>query len=193
MPRCPTNSTEELKVQRRIIRPHHSTTCVDVAYCYSPSNVVCRSVTVVSPTKMLELIVMPFGLRTGVGPRNHVLDIGLHPPMGRGNSEESMGRPLLNKGTLWGELCKNSWIDQDAASDLNSGEPKEPYIRRGPDPSVGRGNFKGGKRRPLVQYSDSLPWVVQKRLNWSKSGFGLGWAQGSIRWRCTLAPPDDYH
>jgi len=34
------------------------------------------SVTLVSPAKMAELIQMPFGLRTWVGPGNHVLDAG---------------------------------------------------------------------------------------------------------------------
>jgi len=42
--------------------------------------VVCRSVTVVSAAKTAELIEMPFGLRTPVGSRNHVLDGGQHPP-----------------------------------------------------------------------------------------------------------------
>jgi len=76
-----------------IIRPHRSTTYVDVVYCYRPSSVVCRSVclwvcwsvTLVSPAKMAEPIEMPFGLRTRVGPENHVLDGGPDPPMGRGN------------------------------------------------------------------------------------------------------------
>jgi len=39
----------------------------------------------VSPAKTAEVIEMPFGLRTRVGSRNHVLDRGLHLPMGRGN------------------------------------------------------------------------------------------------------------
>jgi len=46
-----------------------------------PSSVVCPSVgllvTVVSPAKMAEIIEMPFGLRTWVGPRDDVLD-GVH-------------------------------------------------------------------------------------------------------------------
>jgi len=46
------------------------------AYCYRPSSVVCRSVTVVRPVKTAELIEMPFGLRTLVGLSNHVLDGG---------------------------------------------------------------------------------------------------------------------
>ena len=48
---------------------------IDVA-CYRPSSVVYRSVTVVSPAKTAEPIEMPFGLRTRVGPRNHVLGGG---------------------------------------------------------------------------------------------------------------------
>ena len=42
---------------------------------------VCVCVTVVSPAKMDEPIKMPFGLKTWVGPRNHVLDRGPHPPL----------------------------------------------------------------------------------------------------------------
>jgi len=47
---------------------------VDAAYCYRPSSVVCRSVTLLSPAKTAGPIEMPFGLRTQVGLRNHVLD-----------------------------------------------------------------------------------------------------------------------
>ena len=73
-------------------------TYVDAAYCYRPSSVVCRSVgrsvclvTLVSPA----LIEMPFGLRTRVGPRNHVLDGGPDPSMGMGNFEGGKGRPIV--------------------------------------------------------------------------------------------------
>jgi len=59
-----------------IIRSHRSTTYVDVAYCYRPSSVVCRSVTKVSPAKTAEPIEMPFGLWVRMGRRNHVLDVG---------------------------------------------------------------------------------------------------------------------
>jgi len=83
---------------------------VDAVYCYRSSSTVCRSVTLVSPAKTAELIEMPFGLRTRVGPGNHVLD-------------------------------------------------------GGPDPPMGRGNFEGGKGRPIVKYRDTLLSSVQKRLN----------------------------
>jgi len=44
---------------------------------------------------MVEPIEMPFGLRTLLGPMNHVLDRGPYPPMGRGN--------FLGKGAAY---CK---------------------------------------------------------------------------------------
>ena len=43
------------------------------------------SVTPVSPAKMTAPIKMPFGLRTGVGSKNHVLD-GVQIPHGKGQS-----------------------------------------------------------------------------------------------------------
>jgi len=56
---------------------------VDAAYCYRLSSVVCRSVTLVSPANTAESIDIPFGLRTLVGLRNHVLD-GRPDPHGKG-------------------------------------------------------------------------------------------------------------
>jgi len=74
-----------------VVRPHRSTTYVDVAYCYRRSRPVgwsvSLSVTLVSPAKTAESIEMPFGLWTRVGPRNHVLDGIPDPPMGSGNFE----------------------------------------------------------------------------------------------------------
>ena len=81
-----------------IIRPYRSTTYVDAACCYRPSSVVCRSVcrtvTLLSPAQTAAQIEMPFGLRTWVGSRNHVLDEGPDPPMGRSNFEGE-GRPVV--------------------------------------------------------------------------------------------------
>ena len=48
-----------------------------------------------SPAKTAELIEMPFGLRTRVGPGNHVLDGGSVPPVGSGNFEVGKGRPIV--------------------------------------------------------------------------------------------------
>jgi len=62
-----------------LFRLHRSTTYVDVAYCYRPSSVVCRSVMMVSSAKMAEPIEMLFGLWTQVGPRKHVFDGGADP------------------------------------------------------------------------------------------------------------------
>ena len=65
-------------VSALIIRPHCSTTHVDAAYSYRPSSVVCRSVcrsvTLVSPSKTAAPIELPFGLRTWMGRVNHLLN-----------------------------------------------------------------------------------------------------------------------
>jgi len=53
-----------------------------------------------SPAKTAEPIEVPFGLRTRVGPGNHVLDRGPDSPMGRGNFESI--------GTLCGYVCKTA-------------------------------------------------------------------------------------
>jgi len=63
---------------------------------WSVSLSVCLSVTLVSPAKTAELIEMPFGLRTQVGPGNHVLDGAPDAPTGRGNFEVRKGRPIVN-------------------------------------------------------------------------------------------------
>jgi len=55
------------------------------------------------------------------------------------------------------------------------------YIRSGPDRRMPREIFRG-KGRPIVKYSDSLRWGVQKRQKRSRchSGLGLGLAQGNV-------------
>ena len=52
------------------------------------------SVTAVSPAKTAERIEIPFGLRTDVGPGNHVLD-GVQIPHGKGQFFEGEGRPIV--------------------------------------------------------------------------------------------------
>jgi len=70
-----------------VFSPHRNTTYVDAAYSYRPSSVVCQSVglsvTLVSHAKMAAPFELPFGLRTWVGPGNHVLD-GVQIPHGKG-------------------------------------------------------------------------------------------------------------
>ena len=48
-----------------------------------------------SPAKTAEPIEMPFGLRTCVGPRDHVLDGGSDPPIGRRKFLGENGRPIV--------------------------------------------------------------------------------------------------
>ena len=84
-----------------IIRPHRSTrlrmwvrpiVTDRVAWFIGLS--VCLSVTVMNFAKPAELIEMPFGLWTPMGPRNHVLDGGPDHPMRRDNFEGN-GRPIV--------------------------------------------------------------------------------------------------
>ena len=56
---------------------------------------VCQSVTLVSPAKTAEPIDMPSGLRTWLGPRDHVLDGGSDSTMGRGKLWGENGRPIV--------------------------------------------------------------------------------------------------
>jgi len=52
-------------------------------------------------------IELPFGLRTWVGPGNHVLDGGPDPPMGRGKFWGENGRPIVKFRDTLGRLCKD--------------------------------------------------------------------------------------
>jgi len=52
---------------------------IDAVCCGDrPSSVVCWSVTVVSSAEVAEPVEKLFGLRTQMGPWNHVLDVGPH-------------------------------------------------------------------------------------------------------------------
>jgi len=69
--------------------------------------VVSRSVSLVSPAKTPAPIELPFGLRTWVGPGNHVLDGGPDPPNGKGQIFGENGRPIVKYRALYGRLCKD--------------------------------------------------------------------------------------
>jgi len=71
-----------------------------------------RSVTLVSYAKTAELIEIPFGLRTRVGPGNHVLDAGPDSLWEATILSGRKGRPIVKyrefRDTLrCGYLCKN--------------------------------------------------------------------------------------
>jgi len=69
-----------VKLQARLSRP-----IVTNRVAWSVGLSVCLSATLVSPAKMAELIKMPFGLRTWVSQRKHILDGGLDHSIKRGN------------------------------------------------------------------------------------------------------------
>ena len=132
---CQNTERHELQLRSGVLlRPHRSTTYVDVAYCYRPSSVVCwsvclsdcRSVSYTSePSKNSwtdrdAVWVMDLG-----GPREPCIRWGPDPPMGRGNFEGERGVPLWSIGTLCGELRKNGWTDRDAFWVMGSNGHKE--------------------------------------------------------------------
>jgi len=159
---------------------------------------VCQSVTLVSPAKTAEPIEMPLGLRSRVGPGNHVLDGSpdLPMPMRRGKFWGENGRPIVKfRHTLRsGHLCKDGWTARDGSWVVGSDSPKESWVRWGSRSPYGMGKFLG-KEETVVKYRNFLPWAVHKRLNRSacRFGCGLGWAEGItssvifVRWRqCAL-------
>jgi len=122
-----------------IFRPHRSTVNVDAAYCYRPSSLVCQSVTLVIHVKTAEPIEMPFGLRTWVGPRNHVLD-EIQIPRQKG----AILRGVAHCHTVRSSLQK--WLKQSRCCvGCGLGWAKGTMGSRS---LMGRGNF-GGKGRPL--------------------------------------------
>ena len=72
---------------------------------------------------------MPFGLRTRVGSRNHVLDGSPDRPMQRGNF---LGEKHARACTaLCCKLSKNGWTDRNAVWVVDSGGPKEACVTWG--------------------------------------------------------------
>jgi len=106
---CRYESTVNNITVDTIIRPHRPY-YVDAVYCYRPSSVVCRSVsrsvTLVSPAKTAESIEMPLGLRTRLGPGNHVLDGDPDAPIGRGDFEGGEASHCKARDTLQSSVQK---------------------------------------------------------------------------------------
>jgi len=96
--------------------------------------------------KWLNRLRCHLGCWVGNDPRNHLLDGGT-------DFEGERHAPTCST-TLWCELCKNVWTNQDAVSIMDSGGPKEACIRWGPDPPCKRA-ILGGKDMPehAQQYS----------------------------------------
>ena len=116
---------------------------------------VCRSVTLVSPAKTAKPIEMQFGLRTRVGPGNHVLAGGPDPPMGRGKFLGRMGILLLPNRVAWSirrSVCRSVTLVSPAKTaepiEMQFGlrtrvGPGNNVLAGGRDPPMGRGKFLG--------------------------------------------------
>jgi len=81
----------------------------------------------VSPVKTAEPIKMPFGLRTLVGPENHVLDGGPD-PLWQGTILGGRAA-IVSIWTFCRELCKNGWMGRFAAYTVDWGWPKEAQVQ----------------------------------------------------------------
>jgi len=84
---------------------------------------VCLSVTIVSPAKTAELIKMPFGLWTRVGPRNHVLD-GVQIPHRKWLFRGGKGWPIAVSCAKTGEVTETPfwmWTQLGPKSTLDEG------------------------------------------------------------------------
>ena len=70
--------------------------------------------------------------------------------------------------TLCSELCKKGWTDRFAVRVVDTGGPKEAQVQS---------YLPGGTDVPVVKYSYTVPWPVQKQLNRVRChlGYGLGW------------------
>ena len=105
-----------------------------------------------SPAKTAELIKVPFGLRTGVGPGNHVLDgVQIRPWEGGRQFRERNGRPIVKyRDTLWSSVQK--WLNQlRCCLGCGSDEPKESCVRWG---------SRDAKRRCHGNYFFGFQWAI---------------------------------
>ena len=131
-------------------------------------SIVCRSaclsvglsVTLVSPAKTAEPIEMPFGLRTWLDPRDHVLDGGSDPPMGRDKFWGENGRPIVKYRDILRSsverrlnqqrcrlVCGLRWV-QGIVSYMGVQIPR------------GKGQF-WAKGLPILKYRNLMPCSVQ--------------------------------
>jgi len=119
-----------------LIRPHRSTTYVDVAYSYRPSSMVCRSVCHVSePCKNSWTDRDAIWVVYSGGPKkackyliSSVLD-GAQILHAKGQSLGN-GHARACPTTLCCELCKNGWTDQIAVWVVDSGRRRKHKFSR---------------------------------------------------------------
>ena len=81
-----------------------------------------------STTKTAEPIEIPFGLRTRVGPGNHVFDGGPDIPH-RNGQFWGQEEPIVSIGTFCRELCENGRTDRLAVWIVDWGGPKEAQVQ----------------------------------------------------------------
>jgi len=78
------------------------------------------------------------------------------------------------------EPCKNGCIDRDAVLVEDLGGPRKPPVRWGSRSPHGKGQFKGGKGRPIVKFCGDSAVICAKTAKPIQMPFGL-WAWMSRR------------
>jgi len=99
------------------------------------------SVGLVSPAKTAEPIEMSFGLRTRMGPGNHVLD-GVQIPHGKGHFWGEKGHPIVKHRDSTAICAKTTEpIEMPFGLWVRMGPRNHKIIIWDPDPAMGRSNF----------------------------------------------------
>ena len=82
-------------------------------------------------------------------------------------------RPIATDRVAWSVSCNRSRCHLG----LRIRVGRRNHVLDGGSDPVGR-----GKGRPVVKYTNSLPWALQKRLNRTRCrlGLGFGWAHGTM-------------
>jgi len=113
----------------------------------------------VSPAKTAELIEMPFGLRTQVGPGNHVLDGSPDLPMERGNFQGegiSHCTAVCCIGTLCGICAKTAELIEIPFGTLSRVDPRNHVLDGGADPTWEGGILRGTACLDILKFPTTL-------------------------------------
>jgi len=108
----------------------------------------------VSPAAAVEPIEMPFGLRTQVGPMNHVLGRGPDPSMGTDNFDQE-GRPIVKYRDTAVSYAKTAEPIEMPFGLWAQVGPRKHVLEGGPDPHAKR-QFLGERTCPGMATNETL-------------------------------------
>jgi len=161
--------------------PYRRTTYVDVAYCYRPISIVCRTVCHTSEScKNGWTDRGAVWVEVSGAPREPFIRWGFRSPMGRVNFEGEEGRPIVKyRDTLqWAVQKRLNCLRRCLGCSVGWTHGTICVLDGCPDPPMGRGYFEGEEHAR----QHSVTWAMQKQLNWSRCDldYRLLWAKGSM-------------